>query len=763
MSEYNLLIDDTPGLNIFQIQTKLRKMKRDHDIQICVIDYLQLIESLDHRGDNRQNQIAQISRQLKKIARELKIPIIALSQLSRSVEQRENKMPIMSDLRESGAIEQDADIIMFLYREEYYKKLEEPTDLTVADENTMKKLLILLMLATISASATLSVVACGGLVTKDVNIHVSDGDKIDDFKFDTMVNNGISFIALNVMNLLTLTDNGYVGNEAHFEELKNNEENVINKLVTKKDKKIFNDFLRDYNSPNDYYFNNISFDTKNMKKLDVKENKIQFINRVKTKENDKETTTETLMDGGSTMVVAAQSAGYKDGDGNYDIPEISAQSVVETLNYTTANDEQKKDFDKKLSTITDTTNFYTIIKEGSNGVKNTTIASTVLELDAKEDIKVGFDFEAKNQTYNIQISFGGLHMLLQANTGPDVIVNKEPSGNTTADHKIITAYYPLGYTFKSILGKRKMGKYSILFKSNKYYVVRRQDKKVVGIFFQKVFAHHFLLLLEKRAKMKNELNNSLEKKDNLSYRSQRRRFEEEPEMETFEPSIISRKNKSIKDKEIDLSLAYNNFISDTTSTIDNGQDPYFNLGQADGIAFSNSNPNIKFPPSLKNIFKELEKDLGIVKNNGDLEGWSNNMAIAASALLGVVAFMYIIYNSLSYAILKEKYHGIRFTTKNIAYITMFTAVSVSVTVVISLTIPVTVFPPIRVAFEGVMIKITGLIFGPIVGLIVGITTEILVMLFVPSFIHPAFTICAVAYGFIAGVGSSFTRAGKGKE
>jgi ECF transporter S component (folate family) len=118
---------------------------------------------------------------------------------------------------------------------------------------------------------------------------------------------------------------------------------------------------------------------------------------------------------------------------------------------------------------------------------------------------------------------------------------------------------------------------------------------------------------------------------------------------------------------------------------------------------------------------------------------------------------------MSFYILREKYHGIRFTTKNIAYITMFTAISVSITIVISLTIPITVFPPIRVAFEGIMVKITGFIFGPIVGIVVGLITELLVTIFVPSFIHPAYVLVTIAYGFVSGVGASFLRAGKGKE
>ncbi|AKU79271.1 replicative DNA helicase [Spiroplasma turonicum] len=116
----NIIIDDSPGLNVLQLQSKLRKMKRDFNIDICIIDYLQLISSISTRFESRQNEVAAISRQLKKIARELDMPIICLSQLSRRVETREQKVPIMSDLRDSGAIEQDADIIMFLYREAYY-------------------------------------------------------------------------------------------------------------------------------------------------------------------------------------------------------------------------------------------------------------------------------------------------------------------------------------------------------------------------------------------------------------------------------------------------------------------------------------------------------------------------------------------------------------------------------------------------------------------------------------------------------------------
>ncbi|QHX36282.1 ECF transporter S component [Spiroplasma sp. BIUS-1] len=142
-----------------------------------------------------------------------------------------------------------------------------------------------------------------------------------------------------------------------------------------------------------------------------------------------------------------------------------------------------------------------------------------------------------------------------------------------------------------------------------------------------------------------------------------------------------------------------------------------------------------------------------------LEG--NNMAYAMAGFIGFFIILYFFYNAMSFWILKERYHGIRFTTKNIAYITMFTAINVSVTIVISLTVPITVFPPIRIAFEGVMVKITGFIFGPIIGVLVALITEVLVMIFVPSFIHPAFIIVIICYGFIAGIGSSFLRLGKG--
>lgn len=119
-------IDDTPALSIAAIRTRARRMKRKHNLGILFIDYLQLIRGIN-KSDNRVNEISEITQGLKAIAKELNIPVIALSQLSRAVELREDKRPMLSDLRESGSIEQDADIVMFIYREEYYLTRKEPS------------------------------------------------------------------------------------------------------------------------------------------------------------------------------------------------------------------------------------------------------------------------------------------------------------------------------------------------------------------------------------------------------------------------------------------------------------------------------------------------------------------------------------------------------------------------------------------------------------------------------------------------------------
>ncbi len=115
-----LIIDDTPGITISEMRSKCRRYKLEYDLKLIIIDYLQLMSGSGRSGDSRQQEISDISRSLKALARELAVPVIALSQLSRAVEQRPDHRPMLSDLRESGAIEQDADVVMFIYRDEYY-------------------------------------------------------------------------------------------------------------------------------------------------------------------------------------------------------------------------------------------------------------------------------------------------------------------------------------------------------------------------------------------------------------------------------------------------------------------------------------------------------------------------------------------------------------------------------------------------------------------------------------------------------------------
>ena len=117
----HLIIDDTPGISISELRSKCRKFKLEHDLKLIIIDYLQLMSG-SGRPESRQQEISEISRSLKGLARELNVPVIALSQLSRAVEQRPDHRPMLSDLRESGAIEQDADVVMFIYRDDYYNK-----------------------------------------------------------------------------------------------------------------------------------------------------------------------------------------------------------------------------------------------------------------------------------------------------------------------------------------------------------------------------------------------------------------------------------------------------------------------------------------------------------------------------------------------------------------------------------------------------------------------------------------------------------------
>ncbi len=137
VAKCNLYIDDSPGIRAGEIAAKCRRLKRDHGLKLVVIDYLQLISGSGNSRESRQQEVSDISRQLKMIARELEVPVIALSQLSRSIEKRESKRPVLSDLRESGAIEQDADIVAFIHRGDYQDPSKEEetqglTDLIVA-------------------------------------------------------------------------------------------------------------------------------------------------------------------------------------------------------------------------------------------------------------------------------------------------------------------------------------------------------------------------------------------------------------------------------------------------------------------------------------------------------------------------------------------------------------------------------------------------------------------------------------------------------
>lgn len=128
LGEAPIFIDDTPAISALELRAKARQLKLQHNIGLVIIDYMQLMQG--RRAENRQQEISEISRALKALARELNIPVVALSQLSRAVENRTDKRPMLSDLRESGAIEQDADIVAFLYREDYYSREAEQPDLT---------------------------------------------------------------------------------------------------------------------------------------------------------------------------------------------------------------------------------------------------------------------------------------------------------------------------------------------------------------------------------------------------------------------------------------------------------------------------------------------------------------------------------------------------------------------------------------------------------------------------------------------------------
>ncbi len=128
LGEAPIFIDDTPGISALELRAKARQLKSQFDIGLVIVDYMQLMQG--RRAENRQQEISDISRSLKALAREIDVPVVALSQLSRAVESRTDKRPMLSDLRESGAIEQDADIVAFLYREDYYQKDSENPDVT---------------------------------------------------------------------------------------------------------------------------------------------------------------------------------------------------------------------------------------------------------------------------------------------------------------------------------------------------------------------------------------------------------------------------------------------------------------------------------------------------------------------------------------------------------------------------------------------------------------------------------------------------------
>lgn len=135
LSQTAIFIDDTPGIKMSEIRAKSRRLAKENgNLGLIVVDYLQLIEGSNK--ENRQQEVSEISRQLKKLAKELSVPVIALSQLSRGVEQRQDKRPVLSDIRESGSIEQDADIVAFLYRDDYYERSDDDDNQQQQDEET---------------------------------------------------------------------------------------------------------------------------------------------------------------------------------------------------------------------------------------------------------------------------------------------------------------------------------------------------------------------------------------------------------------------------------------------------------------------------------------------------------------------------------------------------------------------------------------------------------------------------------------------------
>jgi replicative DNA helicase len=135
LSETRIFIDDTPSITPMQLRTKCRRLYSEHGIDLIMIDYLQLMQT-EYRSNNRVTEISEISRGLKGLARELDVPVVAAAQLSRAVEQRQDKRPLLSDLRDSGSIEQDADVVMFIYRDEYYNEATDRPN--IAEVNVAK-------------------------------------------------------------------------------------------------------------------------------------------------------------------------------------------------------------------------------------------------------------------------------------------------------------------------------------------------------------------------------------------------------------------------------------------------------------------------------------------------------------------------------------------------------------------------------------------------------------------------------------------------
>jgi replicative DNA helicase len=140
MAAIPLFIDQTGGLSIAQLAARARRLKRQHGLGLIIVDYLQLMTGTSRRTDNRVQEVSEITTGLKALAKELHVPVLALSQLSRAVENREDKRPQLADLRESGSIEQDADVVLFVYREEYYLERLKPQEGTVEFQDWMAKM-----------------------------------------------------------------------------------------------------------------------------------------------------------------------------------------------------------------------------------------------------------------------------------------------------------------------------------------------------------------------------------------------------------------------------------------------------------------------------------------------------------------------------------------------------------------------------------------------------------------------------------------------